>query len=163
MLVSATSNGTCQKKGAGVPRPGTETPVFPIALKQLGELAWGFGEGQLLCPHHQNPSNLHIHSIHLNAKSPSPGFSGLPWGFTCGQGEGGPWIRNRKPHHHHPPVIWLCKCRLQAGLRSLNCPHLHQQPRPLLPKQAPLAGLRWSDGTESSLVVGGGNRLLGTP
>lgn len=71
-----------------MPRPGTETPVFPIALKQLGELAWGFGEGQLLCPHHQNPSNLHIHSIHLNAKSPSPGFSGLPWGFTCGQGEG---------------------------------------------------------------------------
>lgn len=50
----------CVPGGEEMPRPGRVAPVFHISLKQLGELACGFGERQLLCSHHPNPSNLHV-------------------------------------------------------------------------------------------------------
>lgn len=57
-LLAATSNGTCREKKAGslctgaggCARTCRETSVFPVPLKQLGELAWQLWEGQLPRP-----------------------------------------------------------------------------------------------------------------
>lgn len=139
-----------------VPRPGRETPIFPKP-QRLGELAGGFGEGQLRCPSPPKP---------LSNACPSPPTSmskvqalafQTPGVFTCGEGISSRKLPAPPPTHSpypRPPVIWLT-CRLWAGPGHLIF-HSCTSSQDYSSQVGILGRFEMGDGTESSLTVATG-------